>query len=72
MNKYLFMFYTAMGDLIDWECWAPDEPVSDAMAVQQAFNSLIFNEDFETVKIYADGSHFMSSSGRLLVARVSK
>ena len=72
MNKYLFMFHTCMCDLIDWECWAPEEPVSDAMAVQQAFNSLILNEDFESVEIFADGSHFISNSGRLLVARVNK
>ena len=72
MNKYLFKFYTAMSDLIDWEVWAPEEPVSDAMAVQQAFNSLILNEDFESVEIFAERSHFMSSSGRLLVACVRK
>lgn len=72
MNKYLFMFHTCMGDLIDWDCWSPEDPVSDAMAVQEAFNRLIINDDFESVEIYADGSHFMSSSCRLLVARVSK
>lgn len=72
MYRYLFMFRSAMGDLVDWDCWAPEEPVSDAMAVQQAFNCLILNDDFECVDIYQDGKHFMSSSGRLLVARVSK
>ena len=37
MDKYLFLFYNDC-ILLGWECFDPKDPVSDAMAVQQAFN----------------------------------
>ena len=72
MDKYLFMFHTAMGTLCGWEVFDPKEPVSEAMAVQQAFNMLICDDLYDSVDVVADGCHFESSSGRLLICTIKK
>ena len=72
MNKYLFLFYDYESHLCGWECFDPKEPVSDAMAVQQAFNMLVCDDLFQSVLIYQDGSHYESSDGRLLVCSIRK
>ena len=72
MDKYLFLFKTAMGTLCGWECFDPKEPVSEAQAVQQAFNMLVCDDLYDSVEIYSDGCHFESSSGRLLICKVLK
>lgn len=72
MNKYLFLFYAADETFCGWECFDPKEPVSDAMAVQQAFNMLVCDDLYDSVMIYQDGCHFESSGGRLLVCSIRK
>ena len=51
MDKYLFLFYDYESHLCSWECFDPKEPVSDAMAVQQAFNMLICDDLYCSVVI---------------------
>ena len=72
MNKYLFLFYDFEFSLCGWECFDPKEPVSDSMAVQQAFNMLVSDDLFCSVDIFQDGSHFESSDGRLLLCIIKK
>lgn len=72
MNKYLFLFYDYESILCGWYSFDPREPVSDAMAVQQAFNILISDEKFRSVSIYQDSCHYESSDGRLLVCSIRK
>ena len=67
MNKYLFLFYNE-GILLGWECFDPKEPVSDAMAVQQAFNMLVCDDDYTHAMVYAYGS----SDDRLLICTITK
>lgn len=67
MNKYLFLFYDGCL-FMGWECFDPKEPVSDAMAVQQAFNMLIASDCYSHVLIYQHGCEDDS----LLICTVSK
>ena len=55
MNKYLFLFYDE-AVFVTWDCFDPNEPVSDAMAVQQAFNMLISDDSCDRVMIYSSGT----------------
>lgn len=67
MDKYLFLFYNE-GFLLGWECFDPKEPVSEAMAVHQAFNMLILDDDYTHVLVYAYGS----ADDRLLICSIYK
>ena len=72
MNRYLFIFCTYESRICGWEIFDPKEPVSDAMAVQQAYNMLICDDLYHSVSVYQDGSHFESSDGRILVCSIHK
>ena len=72
MDKYLFLFYDFESHLCGWECFDPKEPVSDAMAVHQAFNMLICDDLYCMVAVYQNGCHYKSSDGRLLICTIKK
>ena len=67
MNKYLFLFYYE-GILLGWECFDPKEPVSDSMAVQQAFNMLVCDDDYTHVLVYS----YDWNDGRALICSIYK
>ena len=67
MDKYLFLFYDGPV-LMGWECFDPKEPISDAMAVHQAFNMLILDDTYTHAMIYSYGS----DDDRLLICTISK
>lgn len=72
MREYLFMFRSPSFNLINWTCWEAAEPVSDVDAVSRAFEELISNDDYSCVDVFGHRNCSESSSGRLLIARVSK
>ncbi len=67
MNKYLFLFCDE-AEVVGWECFDPKEPVSDAMAVQQAFNMLIGDDSCDHVVVFAYGR----ATERLLICTIEK
>lgn len=70
MDKYLFLFYDLELQIINWYEFDPKEPVSDAMAVQEAFNRMLQIEDCCSCSIYQDPILFKSSGQSLFVASI--
>ena len=54
MGKYLFLFNDE-AVLTGWEVFDPKEPVSDSMAVHQAFNMLLSDESCDRVSVFSYG-----------------